>query len=505
MPYSTFQLALLASTLDGLQEQLNTVLQKRVAVLLPVVIKLLSGEVTPSAAFQFEEELQDAGRELLRWIAEWTYNQLEGEDPESLPKIVRYEGGEYRRENQKTPNREVSTRFGKVTLWRFPYRYRVRESEPGIFPLELLLGLVQGATPALADAMARYMADSGASQGRVLERLKREHGIHWGVGRLRDLTAAKAQAMEEFRHQYQVSQVLAWLKEAYDSRGKCKPVLAVGRDGISVCRQPHGFWEVASVATVTVYDRSGKRLGTIYLAQMPELGQGELTAQLTSLIRDILAGWEWPLPRLCYVTDAGENETQFYRKVLLNLRDPRNRRRRLRWYRIIDYFHACEKITAMSECLFRKDSQEGKSWARKMRKLLLKPNGVSRVLHSAAALAGRNDKRKKMSSERGKKYDRAYNYLRRRTRFMDYHGYRQLHLPIGSGITEAACKTVFTQRFKLSGMRWKNELGQAVLTLRVLLLSGIWDAVRAASLAAQQSLITLPQCQHHAESDAVAA
>lgn len=505
MSYSTLKLALLASTIDDLGEQLTAMLHEQVDQLVPVVMKLLAGEITPDAAFQFEEELHEVGRELLRQISEWTYNQLEDDDPQASPKIIRYEGGEYRRENQKTPNDEVSTRFGKITLWRFPYRYRHRQSEAGIFPVELLLGLAEGATPALADAAAAYMADTGASQNRVLERLKRQHGISWGVQRLRKVTLAKAQAMEPFRHQYQVSRLLEWLRKAHDSGGKCKPVLAVGRDGISVCRQPHGFWEVASVATLTVYDRSGKRLGTVYLAQMPQLGQGELTAQLKSLIVDVLAGWDSPLPRLCYVTDAGENETQFYRKVLLNLRDPRRRRRRLKWYRIIDYYHAAERITAMSECLFRKDSVEGKSWARKMRKLLLKPGGASRVLHSAAALAKRNDRRKKMSKERRKKYDRAYNYLRRRTRFMDYHGYRQLHLPIGSGVTEAACKTVFTQRFKLSGMRWKNEVGQAVLTLRVLLLSGVWEEVRAASLHDQKSLITIPYSPHEQEAAATAA
>ena len=505
MLYSTLKAALLASTVDDLSEHLHALLHEHVDELVPVVVRLFMGEVTPEAAFQFEEELHDVGRELLRQIGEWAYNQLEGDDPETSPKIIRYEAGEYRRENEKTPNREVSTRFGKITLWRFPYRYRHRESEAGIFPVELLLGLVEGATPALADAIAGYMADTGATQNRVLQRLTREHGVSWGVERLRKMTACKAEAMGTFRQQYQVSRVLEWLKEAYDSRGKCKPVLSVGRDGICVCRQPYGFWEVASVGTVTVYDRSGRRLGTIYLAQMPELGQGELTAQLKSLIVDILAGLDLPLPRLCYVTDAGENETQFYRKVLLNLRDPRRRRRRLKWYRIVDYFHAAERITAMSECLFRNDSREGKSWARKMRKLLLKPNGVSRVLHSAAALAKRNDKRKKMSKERRKKYDRAYNYLRRRTRFMNYHGYRKLHLPIGSGVTEAACKTVFTQRFKLSGMRWKNEVGQAVLTLRVLLLSGIWDDVRTASLKAQRSPITVPDNLQNQETSATAA
>ena len=62
---------------------------------------------------------------------------------------------------------------------------------------------------------------------------------------------------------------------------------------------------------------------------------------------------------------------------------------------------------------------------------------------------------------------------------MDYGRYRRQGLSIGSGATEAACKTVFTQRFKRSGMRWHKESGQVIVDLRVLYLSGIWaDAVR---------------------------
>jgi len=54
-------------------------------------------------------------------------------------------------------------------------------------------------------------------------------------------------------------------------------------------------------------------------------------------------------------------------------------------------------------------------------------------------------------------------------------------------VTEAACKTLFTERLKRSGMRWKKAGAEAVLRLRVILRSGIWDAVRDALLAADQT------------------
>ena len=78
--------------------------------------------------------------------------------------------------------------------------------------------------------------------------------------------------------------------------------------------------------------------------------------------------------------------------------------------------------------------------------------------------------------------------MRKRIRFLDYCQYRNNHLPIGSGVTEAACKTVFTQRLKQSGMTWKLEGGQWIVDLRVIQLSGIWPEVYQAYLEAK----TLP-------------
>jgi hypothetical protein len=64
---------------------------------------------------------------------------------------------------------------------------------------------------------------------------------------------------------------------------------------------------------------------------------------------------------------------------------------------------------------------------------------------------------------------------------------------LGSGITEAACKLVCTQRRKRSGMAWTREGGQVILDLRVIWLSGVWDAVSQRYLA----LKPIPVAQVH--------
>ena len=45
---------------------------------------------------------------------------------------------------------------------------------------------------------------------------------------------------------------------------------------------------------------------------------------------------------------------------------------------------------------------------------------------------------------------------------------QQENIAIGSGVTEAACKTLVKQRLCNSGMRWKEKGAQSVLSLRSL-------------------------------------
>ena len=59
-------------------------------------------------------------------------------------------------------------------------------------------------------------------------------------------------------------------------------------------------------------------------------------------------------------------------------------------------------------------------------------------------------------------------YFRRYRHRMRYAQAQAQNLPIGSGVVEAACKTLATARMKRSGMRWRQAGGQAILTLRAL-------------------------------------
>lgn len=65
-------------------------------------------------------------------------------------------------------------------------------------------------------------------------------------------------------------------------------------------------------------------------------------------------------------------------------------------------------------------------------------------------------------------------------------------LPIGTGVTEAACKTLATQRLKCSGMSWGDEGGQAILTLRSLIQSDRFDAAWQLLASRYKRDVTIP-------------
>ena len=245
-------------------------------------------------------------------------------------------------------------------------------------------------------------------------------------------------------------------------------------------------YKEGATATVSVYSRWGKRLGTVYLGQMPEELQTSLSHELTQLLDDVLRQWEGPPLRLAYITDAGFHPTEYFQNVLCRMPDPWRPGRCLRWEWVVDYYHACQYISQLGQAIFG-PGREAYAWAAKMRRLLKeKPGGVFRVLHSAGQLRSIRD----LAGEESD-YQSAYNYLSRHSAWMNYSERRRLRAPIGSGVTEAACKIVFTQRFKCAGMKWNLDRDQPILALRVIALSGIWSQTRA--LMFQSQTTTLPR------------
>lgn len=479
MDMCTLSARLLASPfgkdLVELAEQLLPVLSDLGAF----VQQFLRQEVTPTGTCQFERELHDRMRRLGRALLEWIYNQLEANDPQ-VPAQLCWEGEGYRR-RAKSPNRCLDSLFGRIRLQR--YRYEpLQPGERSLFPLEMRLGIeAERATPALAERVGQWAAQ--ATQQQVLAVLRREHAVCWSVKTLRKVTQSVSAGMAAFREAAQVAKVVDLLQQAEASSGTHRPTLVTGRDGIMLPLRDEPEYREGATATVSVLDRRGQRLGTVYLGRMPEAGQKTLSKQLTGLLVGVLALWTGLRPRLQYVTDAGHHPLQFFKRVLKKLCDPLRPGKRLHWIGVIDYYHATSYIAKMAEVLFASPSQ-GRAWTRKMcRWLKDKRRGVNRVLHSAAAL--RRRQRRKWTRKEQKEYQKGYGYLRKYLKFMDYASYRRQKLAIGSGVTEAACKTVFTQRLKQSGMTWYVAGGQVILDLRTILLSGVWDEVHRAYLAAK--------------------
>ncbi len=123
MPYSIQLLLLIASLSplksdkksqgDGCSEaNLRKVIEPIVDQVCQLVAEFQQQRLTPTQACGFEQQLREIVRELGRLAAQWTYHQAEPA-VETLPKHVWFEGMEYTRLNEKTPQ-NVWTLFGQV-------------------------------------------------------------------------------------------------------------------------------------------------------------------------------------------------------------------------------------------------------------------------------------------------------------------------------------------------------------------------------------------------------
>ena len=138
----------------------------------------------------------------------------------------------------------------------------------------------------------------------------------------------------------------------------------------------------------------------------------------------------------------------------------------------VDYFHTAEHLSLAGEALFGKTSSAAKAWYEKYREKLLSEDGAPlAVLRSIDYYI---ETRELKGNARKDALAQRIFFARNKHR-MPYADFRRRGLPIGSGVVEAACKSLVKTRLCRSGMRWSRRGGQHILNLRVHIKSGRWE------------------------------
>ena len=141
--------------------------------------------------------------------------------------------------------------------------------------------------------------------------------------------------------------------------------------------------------------------------------------------------------------------------------------------KLLDFYHASEHLSKAAEALFGKASLDAKKWYESWYdKLIEEEAAVGALLRSIDY----HRKTRKLSKSRGKDIRKERTFFQRNKRRMNYAGFLQRGLPIGSGTVEAACKTIVKTRMGRSGMRWSRVGGQHILHLRTFVKADRWDS-----------------------------
>jgi hypothetical protein len=219
-------------------------------------------------------------------------------------------------------------------------------------------------------------------------------------------------------------------------------------------RGPAGYREVG-VATVSFYDREGERLKTVRYGRMPQHKKATLKAILTAEALTWLAAR--PDLILTKLADGAKDNWDYLTSDAL----PEGTQ-------VVDYYHAAEHLQTALAAAYGHTSTKCRLQSHKLRHVLLEDrDGVEKVIRALRHLRNMHP--------RSRVLPRELKYFRSNRHRMRYAALKERCLPIGSGVTEAACKTLATQRLKRSGMHWGEDGGQAVLTFRALAQSERFD------------------------------
>ena len=231
-----------------------------------------------------------------------------------------------------------------------------------------------------------------------------------------------------------------WEYEIPDFEDKIEGV-AIGLDGTCVLMRDDG-WREAMAGTVSFYNKRGDKVHTRYIAAPPEYGKEKFMLKLEKEI--IKAKEKFPKAFTLGLADGARENWAFLRKHTDD--------------QLLDFYHASEYIGSIGNLLNREDFTE-----EQCHKLKHNMGGASRVLTEFKKINSSLDKKSEKDV-----LQRGITYFTNNKDKMSYHKYVDSILPIGSGATEAACKVIVKQRMCKSGMRWRNEGAQIILTTRSL-------------------------------------
>ncbi len=332
------------------------------------------------------------------------------------------------------------TPYGEVPVERHVY-----QSSAGgetFCPLDRDARIVRKATPRFASMCAWKMACMNSPE--AVEDLLRNNGRKIARSYFQNIASDVA--------------LIAWEKESvwsYEVPNLPREVATVslGIDGTCVLFCEGGYRQ-AMVGTIALYDAGGERLHTLYVGSAPEYGKAGFYGDMDREIRAIVA--LYPYAKVVAVADGAEDNWSFLENYTDRL--------------ILDFYHAAQYIGEAAPGMAN----------RKAAREIWKAESCHRLKHEDGGAASLLDEMEDAHTGRGgavqEKLNAACTYFANHLGMMDYNSYLEENLPIGSGVTEAACKVIVKQRMSGSGMKWKERGAQSVLTLRALVKSdGRWD------------------------------
>ncbi|GAG08699.1 unnamed protein product [marine sediment metagenome] len=199
------------------------------------------------------------------------------------------------------------------------------------------------------------------------------------------------------------------------------------------------------------YNKTGNRLHTIYTAATPEYGKESFFVRFE---RDI-AHIKHLYPKVQYIgiADGAKDNWPFLEKHTE--------------IQITDFWHATEYLGKAANVIYKGKAkmEERTKWLDdRCHKLKHNHGAASRILREMETFKTNL----KISKEDYKILVSSITYFKNQKQRMTYAKNVNSQLPIGSGVTEAACKLIVKQRLCCSGMKWKDRGASIVLALRTL-------------------------------------